>query len=79
MIVKELKRQLENLPDYMKLVIQTDSEGNDYEEVRGIDVNSIKTDDGDVYDITWTADEACMEENEWKEIKKLPRVAIIYP
>jgi len=79
MTVKELKEELANLPDDMELVLQIDSEGNGYEKVRGIDPDSIETDDGDVYDATQTADEACMEEDEWEEIKKLPRVAIIYP
>lgn len=79
MNVKELKKELENLPDDMELVLQIDSEGNGYEQVRGIDPNGIETPDGDIYDRRWSADDACMEEDEWEEIKKLPSKGIIYP
>jgi hypothetical protein len=79
MTVKELKEQIANLPDNMELVLQIDSEGNGYHPVRGIDPDGIMTDDGECYDASWTADEACMEEDEWEEFKKKSRVGVVYP
>lgn len=79
MTVKELREELANLPDDLELVLQIDPEGNGYNPVRGIDPNGIETDDGDVFDAKWTADDACMEDDEWEEFKKRPRVGIIFP
>ena len=79
MTVKELKEELAGLPDDLELVLQIDPEGNGYHPVQGIDGEGIQTDDGEVFDAKWTADEACMEEEEWEEFKKRPRVGIVYP
>ena len=79
MTVKELKEELANLPDDMELVLQIDPEGNGYHTVRGIDCDCIMTDDGECYAADWSADEACMDEDEWKEFLKKPRVGVVYP
>jgi len=79
MTVKELKKELAKFPDDMELVLQIDPEGNGYHEVRGIDGDGIMTEDNECYDATWTADEAGMEEEEWKEFLKKPRVGVVYP
>jgi hypothetical protein len=79
MTVKELKEAIANLPDDMGLVLQIDPEGNGYSPVEGIDPYGILGEDGECYDATWTADEAGMEEDEWEELCKKPRVGIVYP
>jgi len=79
MTVKELKEVIANLPDNMELVLQIDPEGNGYWPVRGIDGDGIMTEDGECYDATWTADEAGMDDDEWEEFLKKPRVGIVYP
>ena len=83
MTVKELKQQLENLPDDMVVILQKDSEGNGYSPLVGIDPDVVYIPDstwsGDVYSMRWTSNDACMSEEEWEEIKSKPRALILYP
>jgi len=83
MTVKELKAELENLPDDMEVILQKDSEGNGYSPLAGADVNSVYIPDstwsGDVYSMEWSADDACKDEDEWQDIKNKPRALILYP
>lgn len=83
MTVKELKEEIANLPDDMEVVLQKDSEGNGYSPLAGADPDAVYIPDstwsGDVYSMEWTADDACMSEEEWEEIKSKPRTLILYP
>jgi hypothetical protein len=83
MNVRELKEVIANLPDDMEVVLQKDSEGNGYSPLEGADSNAVYIPDstwsGDVYDMNWTANDACMTNEEWEEIKTLPRTLILYP
>lgn len=83
MTVKELKESIENLPDDMEIILQKDSEGNGYSPLSGADPDAVYIAEttwyGDVYDVNWTADDACMSEEEWEMIKSKPRVLILHP
>jgi hypothetical protein len=83
MNVRELKEVIANLPDDMEVVLQKDREGNGYSPLEGADSNAVYIPDstwsGDVYDMNWTANDACMTNEEWEEIKTLPRTLILYP
>lgn len=83
MTVKELKEAIANLPDEMEVVLQKDSEGNGYSPLAGADHDAVYIPDstwsGDVYSMEWTADDACMSDEEWEEIKSKPRTLILYP
>lgn len=83
MTVKELKEVIANLPDEMKVILQKDSEGNGYSPLAGADNETVyipeSTYSGDVYSMRWTADDACMNEEEWDEIRSKPRALILYP
>ncbi len=83
MTVKELKNLIKGLPDEMNVVLQKDSEGNGYSPLSGGDSNAVYIADstwsGDVYDMKWSADDACMDDEEWAEIKSKPRSLILYP
>lgn len=83
MTVKELKEAIENLPDEMEVVLQKDSEGNGYSPLAGTDSDAVYIYEtiwyGDVYSMDWTADDACMSDEEWEEIKSNPRVLVLYP
>lgn len=84
MTVKELKKELENLPDDMEVILQKDSEGNGYSPLSGVDAAVVYVPDstwsGDVYSVEeWSADDACMDEDEWAEIKTKPRAAVLFP
>jgi hypothetical protein len=83
MTVKELRDELEGLPDDMEIILQKDSEGNGYSPLAGADPNAVYEADstwsGNVYSMDWSADDAAMSEDEWNEIKSKPRVLILYP
>lgn len=83
MNVKELKEAIANLPDKMEVVLQKDSEGNGYSPLSGVAADAVYIPDspwsGDVYSMDWTADDACMTNEEWEEIKSKPRTLILAP
>lgn len=80
MNVKELKEFLNNLPDEMEVVLQSDPEGNSYSPLQGTDNNSVwEESSGICYSLGWTHDEACLSEDEWDEIKKSKKSLILYP
>lgn len=83
MNVKELKEILNELPDDMEVILQKDSEGNGYSPLSGGDAEAIyvpeSTWSGDVYSSKWTADDADMNNDEWKEILSNPKALILYP
>lgn len=81
MTVKELKEAIANLPDEMEVVLQKDSDG--YSPLSDVDPDAVYIPDstwsGDVYSMDWTADDACMSDEEWEEIKSKPRTLILAP
>ena len=83
MTVKELKKLIENLPDDMLIILQKDSEGNNYSPLQGIDCEAVYIPDstysGDVYNTRWSTEDTCKTESEWVEIKKYPRCLVLYP
>lgn len=83
MTVKELRLELEYLPDDMEVILQKDAEGNGYSPLYSADDGAVyiaeNTWCGDVYWLDWTADDACMEEEEWNEILAKPRSLILRP
>lgn len=83
MTVKELKEAIANLPDEMEVFLQKDPEGNGYSPLAGTDFDAVyvpnSNSSGDVYSIAWTAEDACMSEDDWEEIKSKPRILILYP
>lgn len=83
MKVKDLLEQLKDLDPEMEIIMQKDSEGNGYSPLAGADPEGIyiaeSTWSGDVYDASWTADDACMDEEEWEEIQAQPRCVVLYP
>lgn len=83
MKVSLLLKILKELDPEMEVIIQKDSEGNGYSPLAGADPEGIYVEEsswgGYVYDPTWGAEGACMDEEEWQEILKLPRALILYP
>lgn len=82
MNVKELKEAIQDLPDNMEIILQKDAEGNGYSPLEGANPDAVyvaETWYGNVYSMDWTADDACMEEEEWEEIKNKSRSLILYP
>ena len=83
MTVKELKEEIENLPDDMEVILQKDSEGNGYSPLYTTDADAVYIPDstwsGNVYSMEWSADDACMTDEEWDKIKLKPRVLVLAP
>lgn len=83
MTIKQLKEVIANLPDDMLVIVQKDSEGNAYSPLAGVDHNSVylptTTWYGEVFDTTWSADDAGMDEDEWEGIKSRERSLILFP
>lgn len=74
------KKLLESEP--VELLIQKDSEGNGYRAFNGVDfdVFVVKEDrEIEVYNTDWTADDCCMDEDEYEEKKSNGKgFAIVY-
>lgn len=83
MKVKDLIRELQLLDPEMECIIQKDAEGNGYSPLAGTDENCIYVAEttwyGEVYDTTWTADEADMPEDLWETLLNRPRCVVLYP
>jgi hypothetical protein len=83
MQVKELIKSLQAMDPDMEVIMQEDAEGNGYSPLAGADPDAIYVADstysGDVYDANSTADENCMDEEEWEALQKQPRAVILYP
>jgi hypothetical protein len=83
MTVKKLKEAIVNLPDEMEVVLQKDAEGNGYSPLSGADPDAVYISEttwyGDVYSMDCTADDACMTDEEWEDIKSKPRTLILHP
>ena len=68
----------------MEVILQKDAEGNGYSPLYAVDGNAIYVPDstwhGEIYSVEWSADEACMEPNEWDEFKKSnPKCVVLVP
>ena len=83
MKVKELIEELQKMDPESELICQKDSEGNGYSPLAGADPNAVyiaeSTWSGDVYDTTWSAEDACMDEEEWEKLIAGPKCVVLYP
>lgn len=86
MTKRELINTLEALPvsDETQMIIQKDAEGNDYSPLVGAEVAiyvASKTWCGEVYNPSWTAEYASMDEEEWDDLKnnKDKRCVVLWP
>lgn len=80
---KELYEIIKDLPDDMEIILQKDSEGNDYSPLAGADPNCIyipeNTWSGTVYSKELNEEDYGMDEDEWNEIRSKPKVLVLYP
>lgn len=84
MNVKELIDVLSTMNQDMEVIMQKDSEGNGSSPCAGADADCIYVAEstwyGEVYDTTWDAGDAGMDEDEWEDFKALhPRAVVLYP
>jgi hypothetical protein len=79
----ELAAELLKHPD-VELILQKDAEGNGYSPLRGVDFDVVYVPDntwsGTVYDTSWSAEDADMDEGEWKTILRQTHMhAVLHP
>ncbi len=83
MKVKELIRLLERENPESEVIIQKDAEGNGYSPLSEVDGNAVyipeSTWSGNVYSLEWSADDACMTDEEWAEINKKLHCVVLAP
>lgn len=83
MTVGELKILISNVPDETEIILQKDAEGNGFSPLSDADSNCIYLEDssysGNVYSLTWSADDVLMSEDEWNEMKKTPKCLVLSP
>lgn len=83
MTIKELIDQLSLMEQNLLVVLQEDPEGNGYRQLKGIDSECVKSSGEfyfDVYSLSYSASDNCMEEGEWEDLKKNgQRVVVLYP
>ena len=73
MKIKELKEAITDLDDEMEVVMSKDGEGNSYSPLADCDQDAIYISEttwyGEVYSTDWSAEDACMEDDEWEKFK----------
>ena len=83
MKVSELIEELSKWAPDTEVILQKDSEGNGYSPLSCIDGNAVyvaeSTWAGEVYSTDNSADDNCMDENEWEELLKGPRCVVLAP
>lgn len=83
MKVKVLIKLLAEFDQNAEVILQKDSEGNGYSPLSGADHEAVYISDttwsGDVFSTEWTAEDACMDEKEWKAMMKRKRCVILFP
>jgi hypothetical protein len=83
MKVKELVELLSGFDQNSEIIIQKDGEGNEYSPLSGVDNQAVYVPDstwsGEVYSTLWTAEDADMEEKEWKKLMKKKRCVVLFP
>lgn len=82
MKVKDLIAELQKLDGEMQCIMQKDSEGNGYGPLEGVDAECIYVADrcqGEVFNTSYSAEDADMEPEDWAEVLQLPRCVVLYP
>lgn len=80
-LIQELLEIQKEHPD-AEVIMQKDAEGNGYSPLSGTDLGiyiSESTWSGEVYDPSWSADDAAMDKEDWGELLETPRAVILYP
>jgi hypothetical protein len=81
--VLDLKLALKDLPDDMRVILQSDSEGNGYRWCSGANADGVLIEDegihAEIYTDSWSADDAAMDEDKWKKFLANPKVLVIFP
>ena len=81
MNVRELIEELSKCNPESEVILQ--SEGNNYSPLLGADNECWYIAEssyyGQVYSTDWTAEDCCLEEEEWEEIKRTTPCVVLFP
>jgi len=75
--VKDLIIMLESLNPEDDVILAGDSEGNYFSE--GVDIERGVYENGTFYSLEWSADDACLEQEEWDKMKAGQQCVVIWP
>ena len=82
MKILELIEFLSRFDPDTQIVLQKDAEGNGYSPLAGADECIYvpeNTWSGDVYDLSWTAEDCCMDLDEHAELMSKPHAIVLFP
>ena len=83
MKVKELINDLLEMDSEMEVILSSDGEGNKHSPLDGYSIGIYMPDStwsGEIFDADWTADDACMDDDDWEAFKEgEPRVLVLWP
>jgi hypothetical protein len=83
MNVRDLIIELSALDPDAQVILQKDAEGNGYSPLACADGAAVyvpeTTWSGNVYATTWSAEDADMDEDDWKEMLKRSRCVVLAP
>lgn len=81
--VKELRAIIAHMPDDSRVVLQSDAGGNEFRWARGAELDGIIVKDHEwspeIYNASWNAVDAVMDEDEWNKLLTNPKVLVIHP
>lgn len=82
MTVGELIEYLKEFNPDMQVILQKDAEGNGYSPLCGAGEAiyvAVSTYSGECYELDWTADDCCMDEEEHAELMNRPHSLVLFP
>jgi hypothetical protein len=83
MKVKDLISALATADPEAEVILQKDAEGNGYSPLDSADLQAVYVADstysGNVYSLSWSAEEACMSKKEWAQLIRRPRCVVLAP
>jgi hypothetical protein len=83
MKVKELIEALSAAHPEAEVILQKDAEGNGYSPLHCADTEAVyvpeSTWSGEVYSLSWSAEDAGMDGDEWQEVSSKPRCVVLAP
>lgn len=81
MKVSSLIKQLNTCDPNSEVIVQKDGEGNGFSPLSCVSKNAIyipeSTWSGEVFSLGWSAEDCCLEEDEWKQMKITHKPVII--
>lgn len=80
MKVKDFIKELQKFDPEAEVLGQIDPEGNGFFRA-GVDGNAFFSENDDllVHNDDWTADNCCLDEDEYQKLKKKNRCVVVYP